>query len=294
MSCVQNYVSSQVDANVYPLLRWHSVNARALPPGTPACTVGGVRCLRVLPSGRREPPRDAVLYLHGNAMTLRSLYQTNLLQRVANSTNSVVYAPEYVGYEPEANVMPRASGDRLDRLQVKRVRLVLSHLPQSSVVVMGRSLGAAIAVAAMSDTKGHDDRVQGLILISPFYSLRNMVPSMWFGADRVVRYYVQDRLDNAKGMCKISAHVPVQIVAGVDDELVLPQQSQRLFRERERHVKRCKSGAMPQLSLIPGMTHCNMLSVTNFDEILGRVHKKCTAGAVPPQEAYAIIGTDSE
>ena len=291
MNCVNQFVHARVDGHLYPrLLKWSSETC-ALRPGTQTRVIGGVRCLYATPTGTR-PPRGATLYLHGNAMTLRTLWDTGLINRVAEATQTVVYAPDYVGYGLDVNDTGASGlwGDKLDRAQGARVRRVLSCLPHERVTVMGRSLGASLATAAVSGTSAYDSKVRGLILISPFRSLCDMVPPMLMWSDALVRYFVQGRLDNAVALQRVNAALPVQVIAGTDDSLVPSAQSKSLYLCRKDVQSRDTAG----FHLVPGMTHSNMLGIRTFPSVLKLAHDSCIRNTDPPASVFAIASSDSD
>ena len=289
MDCLAGLIDRRIDANLYPKKNAAGESVANLP----LKVVGGVTCLHVSPSSSSVvPSSEVVVYVHGNAMNMNLLFESGMLQRVANATNCHVYAPEYYGYGDETRAGASGMhGKQYDDMQAKQLRVVLQAVEASRVILIGRSLGAAIALAALSGTGAYDEKIKGLVLISPFESLRSMIPPMWLGFDSVVRHFASKRFDNAAHVCSVSNRIHTHVVAGGRDVLVPCEQSRRVHEARLEHLRSLAPGTSSTYHVIQDMTHTNLLSVPQFDSCLRQILNSL---ANSPQASISHFAVDSD
>ncbi len=113
-----------------------------------------------------EAPIATILYIHGNAgkITLRA----SVLARLQNQHHTSVLIFDYRVYG-RSEGMPTIKG-AIDDARAARMELArLAKIDEADVVIMGRSLGGAIAVQLAAE-----EGCRGLIVESSFSSLKKM------------------------------------------------------------------------------------------------------------------------
>jgi len=188
--------------------------------------------------------RYLVLYLHTNGEDLGLCYSFGCGLRSVLEVH--VLLVEYPGY----GICPgKSSEESLWRVAIAAFQFC-SHVlrwPAEDVIVMGRSLGGALATRLASNFLCH-----GIILVAPFLSLVDAV-SHHVGV--LARVLVGDCFCNRVRMQDV--RVPTLIIHGVLDTLVPWRQGQELF-ENCPHDK--KLFVSPEL-----MDHnCDLLSDPDF------------------------------
>lgn len=163
-----------------------------------------------------------VVYLHGNGSDLASI---NPLAGLFASRGLGFAAIEYPGYGP-------AAGQRISQQAiVESARDGLAHLAEgglatSDTVLVGESLGSAVAAALAADGVLAGEGGPGrLVLISPFTSMTAMVRQVVRAFPRLL---VPDRWETDRLAADITA--PTLLVHGSQDGLVPPSMSEVLAR----------------------------------------------------------------
>ena len=113
-----------------------------------------------------ERPRATVLYLHGNAGNLS--HRAHLLAGLRDQLNISIFIPDYRGYGRSVGT-PTVSGVLSDARAARKVLAENQGVSETDVVLMGRSLGGAIAVQLAAELNP-----AGLVLESTFNSLHAM------------------------------------------------------------------------------------------------------------------------
>lgn len=198
---------------IYPVPAWDD----ALAP-TVETTKGGTHLIHQrAPRGGRT-----VVYLHGNGSDLGSI--TPLAGLFARRGLGFA-AVEYPGYGP-------AAGQRISQAAIlDACRDGLDHLRSGGLtaaetVLVGESLGSAVAAHLAADGELRGEGTGRLVLISPFTSMTAMVQRVvrvfprWFVPDRWETETLTDRID-----------VPTLLVHGSEDSVVPPTMS-RVLAER--------------------------------------------------------------
>lgn len=167
----------------------------------------------------RGKPKGTVLYLHGNAQNI-SEQLGNVDWLPARGYN--VFLFDYRGYGLSDGT-PSLAGVHEDALTALKLVFSMRDVDKDRVVVLGQSLGAAIAVTALVDS-AYATRVRGLALDSSFTSSRTIAreklagfwptwPFAW-----PLSLTVSDALRPIDAIPKV--HVPVLIIGGKDDPVV--------------------------------------------------------------------------
>lgn len=132
----------------------------------------GSNGLKIISWSRKcnKPNGLTVIYIHGNGESLSTIASTqNLSWLTSRDINFVMYDfPKY----------GLSTGDLTEKSMLEAANLVftstLKNFPQSDIVVIGRSLGTAVAVQLMGQQEVQS-RVQGLVLISPWTSFPDVI-----------------------------------------------------------------------------------------------------------------------
>lgn len=113
-----------------------------------------------------EDPVAAVLFCHGNAGNLSD--RRFLLEHLQTQHRLSVFIFDYRGYGRSAGA-PSVRGALLDAAAARKELARLAGVDTPDVVLMGRSLGAAIAIQLAAQ-----EAPRGLIAESPFSSMRDI------------------------------------------------------------------------------------------------------------------------
>jgi pimeloyl-ACP methyl ester carboxylesterase len=204
----------------------------ALPDGTPIVAWWQVAPVAERSGGSSGPSaptsagsrtRPAVLYLHGNGENLETMRQAGLFAALGTLGTDVL-ALDYPGYgrsrgRPDEQTLAAAARAGLDELGVLA--------PGQPAVVMGFSLGAAVALALAAEVgRG----LAGLALFAPWTRLAELaavhVPGWVAWA---IPGWIYDSLDAAGRVA-----VPSLVVHGEADEIIPVEQGRRVFARLPR------------------------------------------------------------
>lgn len=245
---VRDWTDAVVDRRLYPTLFGPGA-ARAyepLPTGHRLDYVGQHRvpCLKVLP--QRSAPKKSAVWLHGNAVTLGDLAKTGLIQSLSDRLQYEIICPDYGGARS-------ARGRNLDTLQVLQAQDVIDHVVQQSsapIDVFGRSLGAAIALRAVSESR-HDvaTKVDHVHLVSPFQSLDALLPA-WALKLGVVTANRYNSLEAVRH--RLMGHTNLSVYHGAEDTLIPASHADALLQARKSSAW---ASSLNSVDKIRGMTH---------------------------------------
>jgi len=213
-----------VDRFLYPNIEHHC--ALGTSTSVPTYNVGGTECV-VITRG------DAVcwmVYCHGNAVTLRDLFESGVAHEIAECCKCNFVAPAYP--------VKDAYGARYDTIVIAAARAAYERVSLDStapVYVAGRSLGVGVALGACASRPP-----AGLLLLSGFASVRSM--TSW----AALRCVVGDRYNNAEAIEADNLHgVHKLIVHGSCDSLVPPEHAMALSN----------AACNVQVHIVEGMEH---------------------------------------
>ena len=194
----------------------------------------------------RGAVRANVLFLHGNAENI-STHFTNVAWMPAAGFN--VLALDYRGYGGSEG-RPSLAGVQLDIDAAMRALLERPDAAGRPVVVLGQSLGGALAIHYVAHSR-YRDRICALVADSAFSDYRRIVseklagfaltwPLQWLPALTVDNRYSPER-----AVAAVSP-IPLLLIHGEADAVVPASHAQRLF-ERAAQPK--------ALWLVPGAGH---------------------------------------
>ena len=221
-------------------------------------------------------PQGTVLFLHGNAQNI-SEHITNVYWLPVRGYNVLLF--DYRGYGL-SDGSPSLDGVHADAHAALAKVFSMEEVDPQRVVVLGQSLGAAIAVTALADS-AYAGRVRGLAIDSSYATLRGIArqklagfwltwPLQW-----PLSYLVSDRYQPIEAIRKI--HVPVLIIGGINDPVVSIQNARALY---------AAAHAPKTLWEIPNIPHTGTF---NLPEYRGRfvVWLQSVMGPVPAAPAAA-------
>lgn len=160
-------------------------------------------------AGQRAEALFTILYFHGNAGNL-----TNRIENIVflQQLPANVFAIDYRRYGKSEGPFPSEAGIYRDAQAAYDYLVSEKGIPPEKIVVLGQSLGAAVAVEVASKQK-----VAGLILEAGFPSVARVAPMVMPLPG--IRYVVRSRFDSAAKLKDI--HVPV-LVAHCTADPILP------------------------------------------------------------------------
>lgn len=158
----------------------------------------------------------AILFLHGNAGNLTHRLDALLRLRTLPANILIV---DYRGYGRSPG-RPSEAGLYLDAETAYRYLTETKHVPPERLILLGESLGTAVAVDLASR-----EAVAGLILEAPFTSARDV-------ARRVIplplaRFIIRTKFDSAAKIVSVSA--PILFVHGERDTTIPIDLGRKLF-----------------------------------------------------------------
>ena len=165
---------------------------------------------------RHAAPRAALLYMHGNAGNVS--YDAELLQFFHDRLALTVLDFDYRGYGRSEGT-PMVEGVLLDARAARDFLAQKERVRSDQVVLMGRSLGGAIAVDLAKDG------ARGLILESTFTSLRDTAAVHY--PSPLVALLVPQRLESLAAIA--SYHGPLFISHGDADRTIPFAHGEKLF-----------------------------------------------------------------
>jgi uncharacterized protein len=213
-------------------------------------TLRGWRC------AAERPARATIVYLHGIA--------DNRASSAGTIARFVPRGYDVIAYDSRAH--GESSGDACTYgfFEKDDLHRVLDTIPGRPVVLIGTSLGAAVALQEAAD----DPRVTGIVAAETFSDLRTVA------TERAPRFFTQGTIDHAFQIAESQArfrvdavspqraaariHIPVLLIHGAADTDTPPAHSQRVY------------DALPgakRLMLVPGAHHNQSLSGPVWDEI---------------------------
>jgi len=147
-----------------------------------------------------------IIFSHGN--TTINEHQQEYLSKLSEQLNILVIGYDYQGYGNSGGFSSEQNCYEDHESVVKYVKLVY---PESTIYLMGRSLGTGVVIDYISKYKWNDP----VILVSPYESILNIVSSY-----SVIRWVFQnyDIFDSKSKIKNITC--PIKIFHGVDDNLV--------------------------------------------------------------------------
>ena len=174
-----------------------------------------------------DEPVATVLYLHGNALNLS--HRASLLKELQENHRLSMFILDYRGYG-KSEGRPTVQGAIAD-CEAARTKLAkIAGIEESEIVLMGRSLGGALAIQLAARNPP-----RALIVESSFASLKG-IAQLHF--PKLAWLVPEDKLDSVTALKECTS--PTLISHGDADTLIPYQAGQRLYDaapKRKRFVR---------------------------------------------------------
>lgn len=158
-----------------------------------------------------------VLFLHGNGENLETLRRGGLIEPLL-ALRAPILIIDYPGYGNSGGVPSEAS---LTEAALRALAWLREALPEHRVVIIGWSLGAALALHAASSGSA---QVIGVVAISPWTSLTE-VASLHFPA-WMVRVVLREQYDSLSAAARVRC--PSLVIHGGADAIIPAEQGRRI------------------------------------------------------------------
>jgi hypothetical protein len=173
-------------------------------PGDPGAAPAG----KEAPAAERRPSLTLVLF-HGNAENIGDGVAVAALTRAAGHNLLLV---DYRGYG-RSEGSPSEKGIYRDGEAAMAALRARADVDPEGIVVWGRSIGGAVAVHLAASQP-----VRGVILESPFTSVRELLREGGYGLMAFLARFGTYRFDSAAGIVRVRA--PLLVVHGTSDEII--------------------------------------------------------------------------
>lgn len=190
-------------------------------------------------------PRDgsrALVYFGGNAEDVA----LSLPDLEKAFPDRALYLLHYRGYGGSAGSASEQALFADAQELFRKIRPVHSH-----IIVMGRSLGAGIAVRLASL-----NQVERLILVTPFYSLAEVAAAHF--PFLPVRVLLRDKYESWRYAPEVTA--PVLLLAAERDEIIPRESTDRL--------RSCFRSTMVRYVIVPGVGHNTISASSDYVSLL--------------------------
>jgi uncharacterized protein len=229
----------------------------AVQPAIPASTFPGAEDVTIpvgsatfahgwwIPSARGA--HQTLLYFHGNGYALEDELDSEAVTLYQTGANLLLV--DYRGYGTSSKLSTSAASTASDARAAFRYLIDQRHIPPSNIWILGRSIGASVAVRLAVE----NPHAGGLILITPLTNTADVEPYRTLVKPLVWLGLTKD-WDSLARMPRI--HMPVAIIAGAQDTLAQPWMARALFSAANNPKS---------LKIIDGAGHNDILDVATYD-----------------------------
>lgn len=137
-----------------------------------------------------NPDNPTILMCHGNAEDI-GLYH---LETLSEQFNANICVFDYAGYGLHTCKKPSEAECQKDVVAVYNWLLYELSIDQNKIVIMGRSLGSAVACHLAYYVRKDKKRPQKLILVSPLSSAVKVVSNYWVPVDKFMNYQLAPKI----------------------------------------------------------------------------------------------------
>jgi hypothetical protein len=188
--------------------------------------------------------RATILVLHGNAENL-STHVNSVLWLIREGFNLFIF--DYRGYG-KSQGSPGIKGVHLDAEAALKALLSMPRVDKERIIVLGQSIGGAIAVYTVAHTP-YKDRIAALVIDSAFSSYRLIAREklaqvfITWPFQYPLSYLVSDAYSPIRWIGEVSG-VPVLIIHG-DKDPVIPMHHGQMLYEAARDPKEFWESTVP-------------------------------------------------
>ena len=216
-------------------------------------STGGVRLHGLRLRSAASPPRGTIVYFHGNAENVRT-HINGVLWLVEAGYQIVAF--DYRGYGKSSGV-PDIAGVNEDGLAILDAAFQMVGVDQGRVVVLGQSLGGAVAIYAAANSPWKRD-IKALIVDSAFAGYQRVVRDkliagiITFPLAWPASWTVEDGYSPEQWIGSV-APVPVIVIHGTKDAIVPVSHGELLYRlaVEPKGVWRVGNGVHTSALLLP-------------------------------------------
>ncbi|MBN1588236.1 MAG: alpha/beta hydrolase [Pirellulales bacterium] len=194
-----------------------------------------------------DKPRAVVLYCHGNAGNIT--HRAGILSILQDYVGVSVFIFDYRGYG-RSEGSPSEGGVLADARAARAWLARREGIDERDVVLMGRSLGGAVAVDLAAD-----DGAKALVLESTFTSIPDMAAYHYPWLP--VRSLIRTRFDSLSKIARFNG--PLLQSHGNADTTVPFESGQKLFEA---------AGEPKKFVTLPGLGHNHALPQTYYDTLI--------------------------
>jgi len=193
-------------------------------------STGGVRLHGLRIRSAVSPPRGTIVYFHGNAENVRT-HINGVLWLVEAGYQIVAF--DYRGYGKSSGT-PDIAGVNEDGLAILDAAFQMVGVDQGRVVVLGQSLGGAVAIYAAANSPWKGD-IKALIVDSAFAGYQRVVRDKFIAwiitlpLAYPASWTVDDGYSSERWIASLGP-VPVVVIHGTKDTIVPFYHGERLYR----------------------------------------------------------------
>ena len=196
---------------------------------------------------RHANPKHAIVYCHGNGEHIA--FNADLAANLRDSLQASVFMFDYRGYG-RSEGSPNEDGCIADGCAAQHWLATTMNIKPNEVVLVGRSLGSAVALAAAAK-----NGAQAVVLENGFTSMPDIAAPLY--PFLPVRFAMENRYDCLEWIARYRG--PIFQTHGEGDELMPLAMSRRLFDASPSDAKRWAS--------FPGLGHNSRWPATYYDEL---------------------------
>ena len=170
----------------------------------------------------QETSSTTLVYFHGNGDQLA--WGAAAIGELLHRRGFGFVAVEYPGYGLAAGEISESAVMEASEALLRHLQVESSQVPRSSMLLLGQSIGCAVAIQMASRGFG-----RGLFLLSPFWSVHEMASVLFPPLRSIVSrapFLIFDKLDN--GLHVASLKTRTVIMHGSNDDVVPISHGRRL------------------------------------------------------------------
>ncbi len=215
-----------------------------------------------------DPASPAVVFFHGNGENLETVRMSGMFEQLA-ALGAHVLAVDYPGYGRSIGEPSEAS---LTAAGEAGLAWIARRHPDSKKVVLGWSLGAAVAIRTVARMPAGADR---LVLLSAWSDLASLAaihyPSWLIGLG------LKDRYDSVSAAADVE--VPVLMIHGSADQIIPAAQGRQLHQALLSSARLRRDADLSTFVEVPGAGHNDLLGRPEVWQELGAFLRPLTGAS---------------